>query len=120
MRGFGAFLVIYGTSISSRTGVEQQKASFLFCPFPSRPEGQELMWVPVWIARVQTHHVGLGMRWERLSKRPLSPCVGVTWRGAEVTSLKHLLKLPWFKSRAEEPDSGVALGWARGMLGYLG
>jgi hypothetical protein len=45
------------------------------------------------------------------------------WGGMlKVTSLKHLLRLPWLRSRAEEPDSqaGVASGWGQGMLWYLG
>lgn len=38
----------------------------------------------------------------------------------EVTSLKHLLRLLWFKSRDEEPNAqaGVASGWGRVMLWY--
>lgn len=31
--------------------------------------------------------------------------MGVTWGGAVVTSLEPFLKSPWFKPRAEEPDS---------------
>lgn len=38
----------------------------------------------------------------------------------KVTSLKHFLRLPWFQSRAEEPDSQarVVSGWSQGMLWY--
>lgn len=111
LRGFGVFLVIYGAAISFGAGVEQQKASSVFCLLSSRQERQEFTFVPVW-----TRGVRVGMWWEQL--RGLDAvCSGDMLK---VTSLKHLLKSPWFKSRAEEPDfqAGVASGWGQGLLWY--